>query len=146
MTYATDVCEAVHAVVSASSFPGTPDYALDYVPQFSDEGQNAEGTEIRTFLQSFNDFEILNRCVNKHRSYTVGVAIRKYVAPSNGAIDDSAVSTLLDAVEALIDTVAAAGDMAGFRLQTITVEQPFDFERLHESGIFQTLISFEYKG
>lgn len=146
MAYATDVCEAVHAVVSASSFPGTPDYALDYLPRFSDEGQNSDGTEIRTFLQSFTNFEIMNRCVNKTKTYTVGVAIRKYVAPSSGEIDDAAVTTLLDAVEALIDTVAAAGDMAGFRLQTITAEQPFDFEKLHENGIFQTLISFEYKG
>ena len=147
MPYATDVVEAIHAVVSTSSFPGSPDYALNYVPQFSDEGQNSDGTEIRVFLQGITEFLRENRCNDFTKTYTIGVAIRKYVAPtSSGTVDDAAVTTLLDAVEDLVDTVATAGSMAGCRFIEVTMDQPFDFEVLHEKGIFQTLVSFTYKG
>lgn len=147
MPYATDVVEAIHAAVSASSFPGSPDYAVNYVPNFSDEGQNASGTEIRVFLQGVTEFLRENRCNDFTKTYNIGVAIRKYIAPtSTGTVNDSAVATLLDAVEDLINTVATAGPMAGCRFVEVTQDQPFDFEVLHEKGIFQTLITFTYKG
>jgi len=143
---ATDVCEAVYTALSGATLAGSPSVALNYLPVFTDEGQGAAAAKIQIYLSN-RTWQIENRCPNTTQEYTISLAFYEYLAPaSDGTVSNSSLTTMLDLVEQVAGVMRDAGAMNGFRLQEITEAEPFDFQRLYESGIFQTTLALRYKG
>lgn len=144
MATATDLVEAVYAVYDSATITGSPAVSMSYVPIFTDEGMKAGDASVTIFLAS-RTWTIENRCWTSTKTYTVNIALREYVDRSDGTIPNSGVTLLLDLSEELVDIALDNGSLAGCTLIGVTESQPFDFQRMFDAGIFENLISLEYK-
>jgi len=145
MSSASGLATAVRTAISAGSPTGTPTITLAFLPIFEMDGANAAGTKIQVYCASVS-WDVQNRCVTTTKDYVIGVAFSKYIAPASGAVGNSGVTTMLDLVEQVADIVAAAGKLDGCRLMSMEQPQLFDLQRLHDSGIYETVLTLTYKG
>ena len=144
MSRASTLATAVAAAISAGSPTGSPSVALAYLPVFDREGQSAAAAKIQVYVAG-TEWTIENRCPNATMSYLIGVAFFEYLAPVSGSITNASVATMLDLVEEVAGDIIAA-EISGYRLTEVTQQQPFDFQSLHDSGIFETTLTLRYKG
>lgn len=137
----TTLATAVTNALNGNTFSPTITFTRVLVPIMSNEGQQREG---RVFIQTQN-YSKLNRCNDYEETVDIGVYVVSPVTNSSGVPSDSAVATLVDLVDSVVDFMKTAGKLDGYQL--IEIENPlFDFERIYQESIFHTLITLRYKG
>lgn len=137
----TTLATAVTTALNATTFSPATTFTRTLVPILNNEGQAREG---RVFVQTAT-YTKLNRCSDYEETIDIGIYIVAPVSNSAGLPSDSAVATMMDLVESVVDYMKTYGKVDGYQL--IEIENPlFDFQRIYEESIFHTTITLRYKG
>jgi hypothetical protein len=144
MSRVKTIADLVVARLNSQSYGEAFTATTKLFPRFDD---SATGTLDVCVVSGPHERAKLDRGTSTEILQSVPVVVRAKVSGNYSAIETRA-ETLLSIVEAIEDDllVGDGAKLGDWRAQEITQSVPFNFDKLLENSIFQSILTLKYKG